>query len=438
MERPLFKNIGGYFYQKKEAERIANFFKNYDYFCKKGAKLPRGIIFYGEPGTGKTMFAQAIANEANIEIFPLTTDQFYKESNISSAIKKVFEEASNHAPSMILIDELDRLVNCEMTYQKNESDKQREALRVLLTEIDKIQNKGVLIVATANIRLRFIPAALVRNGRIEKHIEVGIPTKEDRIEILNIYLANNPCFKNIVSEDIAAYTSNFSGAALATLVNDVLINCIAKDKEATFDDFIEPIEIIKNSGIRKKSSDDNSSTIYHEIGHFIADYELNKTIGMINVVPFAQSNGTFSRVDVEEQNKTSNMSYTKMYNECIISISGLVATELFKGEAYMGAGNDIEKLTNRYIEMAKSGLLDNYSMGLSLLATMDFYTTYNDSHNEFVNRFSKFVDEIKQKSKEILLKHKDLVNILFEELNKKSVLTHTEIEEIIEKHNCLN
>ena len=346
MNKPLFKNIGGYFYQKKEAEKIANFFKNYDYFCEKGAKLPRGILFYGEPGTGKTMFAHAIANEANIPVFPLTTDEFYKESNISSAIKKVFEDAEKQAPSMILIDELDRLVNCEMSYQKNESDKQREALRVLLTEIDKIQNKGVLIVATANTILRFIPAALVRNGRIEKHIEIGIPGKEDRIEILDIYLANNECFKNVVTEDIAAYTSNFSGAALSSLVNDVLINCISKGKEASFDDFIEPIEIIKNSGIRKKASEDTSSTIYHEIGHFIADYELNKTIGMINVVPYALSNGTFSRIDRDEENKTANMSFTKMYNECVVAISGLVATELFKGEAYMGAGNDIEKLTN--------------------------------------------------------------------------------------------
>lgn len=434
MERPLFKDIGGYFYQKKEAKKIADFFKKYDYFCEKGAKLPRGIIFYGEPGTGKTMFAKAIANEANIEVFQLTTDEFYKESNISSAIKKVFEEALKNAPSMILIDELDRLVNCDTSYQKNESDKQREALRVLLTEIDKIQNKGVLIVATANTRLRYIPAALIRNGRIEKHIEISIPTKEDRLEILSIYLSNNPCFKNISVEDIATYTSNFSGAALSSLVNDVLINCIEKDKEATFDDFIEPIEVIKNSGIRKKSFEDNSSTIYHEIGHFIADFELNGSIGMINVIPFAHSNGTFSRISNEEANKTSNMSYTKMYNECVVLISGLVATEVFKGEAYMGAGSDIEKLTERYLEMAKSGLVDEYTMGLSVLSSIHFYTSYNDGQNEFTNRYAKFINKIKQTSKEILLKHKDLVSVLFEELNKKSVLTHTELEKIINNH----
>ena len=159
---------------------------------------------------------------------------------------------------------------------------------------------------------------------------------------------------------------------------------------------------------------------------------------MINVVPFAQSNGTFSRLSFEEENKTSNMSYTKMYNECVVLISGLVATEVFKGEAYMGASNDIEKLAGRYIDMAKSGLLDEFSMAIGTLTNFNYQTTFNDSDNYFTAKYAKFISEIKAKSKEILLKHKDLANILFEELNKKSVLTHTEIEEIIEKHNSLN
>jgi len=433
-KKPVFDDIGGYSYQKREAMKITNFFKNYEKFTKKGARLPKGGIFYGEPGTGKTMFALAIANESNVPLFKLTTDEFFKDESISVAIKKIFADAKAAAPSIIIIDELDRMVNCERGYARNESDKQREVLRILLTEIDDANSSGVFVIATANTDINFIPPALVRNGRLEKHIEIDVPTKEDRLSILNIYLKQNEIFSNISAEDVAAYTSTFTGAALSTLVNDVLVSCIDENKKATFNDFLEPIEVIKSLGIKKKSSDNNDPTIYHEIGHFIVDYALTKKIGMINVVPYGRSSGRFSRLEVDETIQEShNKSKTDLINNCKVAIAGLVATEVFLGEPFAGASDDIDKVLSTYVCMIKNGMLSSAEIAIQGLSALDYSSPYSDTESVTCKLFAEFLDQIKEDVRKIIVENKDLVERLYKELKAKSVLTHLEIEEIVKE-----
>lgn len=434
-QKPLFNDIGGYECQKAEAQSIADFFRHYDEYYEKGARLPRGVLFFGVPGTGKTLFAKAIANEANVPVFPLTTEEFYKDNNIAASIRKVFQDALDNAPSIVLIDEMDRMISCERTAPRSETDKQREALRALLTEIDRTNNAGVLVIATTNAHLRYVPPALVRNGRIEKHIEIDRPDKQDRKEIISIYLKQNACFEDINAEDIAAYTAGFTGADISALANEVVIHCINKKKKATFADFLEPIESIRTASIRKKDGKDKSPVIYHEIGHFIADYVLNGNIGMINVVPYGDSVGRYSHLEIEEKiNEYANESYSSMMNYAIVAISGLVATQVFLGESFMGAANDIETITAIFVSMLKSGLLSTKGMAITLLGNLDFNSPYRDALGKGAEEYAEFLDNITQKSRDIMIENKVLVEILYKEVKDKLVLTHKEIEEIIKAH----
>ena len=167
---------------------------NYNEFTNSGASLPRGVFFYGEPGNGKTLFANSIAKQSGVKTFYLTDNLYMKDdASISKELVMLFKEATEQAPSIIILDEIDQLVDCGTSFSPP-SDCEKEVLRVLLTEIDKLEGKGVLIMATANVDIHDVPSALVRNGRIEKHIYIGNPDLTDREDILKMFLKNKKCF----------------------------------------------------------------------------------------------------------------------------------------------------------------------------------------------------------------------------------------------------
>lgn len=431
-----FKDIGGYKYPKQEAAKIANYFQNYKEFNAKGAKLYRGILFFGPCGTGKTLFAHAIANESKVPLFELTSEAFYKEQSIAMAIKSTFDEAKKAAPCILLIDELDRIVFCDRRYNSQESDKQREALRALLTEIDSAVDSGVLIIATANTHVNAVPPALVRNGRIEKHIEINLPNKSERTDILNHYLKDKPIFKNIDPKEIASYTARFSCSALSSLVNDVLINCISKgDEEASFKDFLEPIQVIRNHGIRREANmDKQKPIIMHEIGHFLADYHLNKRIGMLTVVPYGDSEGNYSIVE-DDNFSLDCSSYRELKNHAIVSIAGLIGDEVFLGERYLGSSSDISKVRDIFFEMAANGLIDYESSANTILNNDRYGTSFGDYELTTQKEFTAFLNEVSLEAARILEKYKDLAKILGNELSLKPCLTKNDIIDLLVANN---
>lgn len=430
-----FTNIGGYEYPKKEAVKIANYFKNYEMFKENGTRLPRGILFYGAPGTGKTLFAKAIVNESKANTYVLNTESLCMENELTMSIKKVFDKARENTPSIILIDELDRLVNCDNSLFSQTSDEERETLRCLLTEIDKSKDYDVLIIATSNSQLERVPAPLVRDGRIEKHIIVEKPTFEDRKEILSLYLSQNDIFEDISISNIAHYTNGLSGASLSTLVNDVLINCIASNKKADFEDFIEPIEAIRTSNIKKKIPEDgNDSTIYHEIGHFVVNHVLTGEIGMINVTPYANhSGGRFTRIKEEFYKKAG--SYSHYLNTCTMLVAGNETVEIMLKEKYDGASNDLGKFTELFYIMLENGMLDEKvtSDYLAFNLGRDKYHEGLKLRGEFIAEcFKKYYKECVDKTREIINNNLYLVEALYNELKNKSYLTEDEIKKILE------
>ncbi len=433
-----FENIGGYEYAKQEAIKIANYFKNYEKFKSNGARLPKGILFYGEPGTGKTLFAKSIVNESKAKAYSLNTENLYEGEEITLSIKKVFDEARKNAPSIILINELDRLVDCSHSPFSGSSDDGRETLRCLLTEVDKSKDYDILIIATSNASIYSIPSPLVREGRIEKHIFIDMPSYEDREKILSLYLSNNDVFKNVTASSVAYYTNGLSGAGLATLVNDVLIECINNEKEADFKDFLEPIEAIKTSNIKLNVNKENvDHIIYHELGHFITNYVLNDEIGMISITPYANNSG--GRLSLlKGDNNMESSSYTSCFNKCVSLVAGNEAVNIFLNERYLGSSSDLKSVTGIYRKMLDNGMfeeLDIVSIKLLSSGEEDMPIGGSDvSCDGLIGHFTSFYENCVNKAKDIINKNKDVINALFKELKVKTYLIEDDIKEIIKEH----
>lgn len=428
------KDIGGYEYQKEEANKIVNFFLNYDNYVKNGAHLPHGIVFYGHPGTGKTMFATAIANESKAKLFSLTDEQFYDDTNLSRSVQKTFESAKANAPSIILIDEIDQLVQCERYVGMNPpTDKQSEMLRVLLTEIDKLNNSGVLVVATANVNIDTIPAALVRNGRIEKHISIGVPDYEDRKSILELYLRKSDIFNKIKAEKLAKVTRGLVGSSLASLINDVLIKCLSNNiANARYVDFYEPIQIIISNGIKKKPNKDNRYIIYHEIGHLLVNYSLNHEYGFISAESFGNSSGRMARIAGKDDKEL--ITFDDVLKQAAVAVAGLAATEIFLGKKCSGATADLQNVFQYFNFTLASGLhSDMHLVSLQIVNAFGGFVSTPKSRSYYVG-FQKFLESAYELASNILKGQAKLAQKFYQELTEKKSLSSDEVENIIKNY----
>ena len=422
-----FHDIGGYEPQKLEAKKIVNFFRNYDKFTQNGASLPKGIIFYGMPGTGKTLFANAIADESNVPLFKMTSESLNSNNSCSQAIHELFEKAKKNSPSIILIDEIDQLIPLNNGSELVFSDEQREVFRCLLTEVDNLDHSGVMVVATCNVALACIPPALIRNGRLEKRINISIPDKEERKEILKLYLDKSDVFSQIDPSLVAEMTPGLKACSLSSLVNDVLTKCIGENRKAKIDDFYEPTQQILTNGIGYKKSQSNDDVIYHEIGHFVADYVLNDKIGYISVLNYGETAGMYVPKD---KDKDSIKSVEDVRKYCIVGISGLAATEVMLGTKCLGASSDLKKIINIY-----SRAVDDGVFGFDVYSDNLFFVTRNgEPTNDLRSNCSKYLDDIYAESKAILSSNRDFIQALHEVLKEKNSLSSDELREFIQTH----
>ena len=437
--------IGGYEYQKKEAEKIIDFFKNYETYTKNGASLPRGIVFYGSPGNGKTMFANAIAKDSGVKVFNIVnTSENGGETSLSYELITTFRRAREEAPCVVILDEIDQIIDCSESFAASPSDLEKANLRILLTEIDNLENSGVFVIATGNVDIDELPAALVRNGRIEKHIYIGDPDFKDRVDILEMYLKRSPeIFENIKAVEIAKLTQGFTCASLKSLVNDVLIKCLSSNhKKAEYQDFHEPIQIIISHGIKRKTPKNIDHTVYHEIGHLVVDYVLNNRVGFVTVESFGSAAGFYkgnlrlvriplSGLDDEDMEAPQTLADFNRKNT--VSIAGLVATELFMGERYVGAYSDLMNIKNSYDAMCTNGLLtfEEFAKALPDHSPNPFAKETPKTNQRLL---SDYLNELYASAKEILEKHRPLVQTFFTELKAKKTLTSEEVAAIIE--NC--
>lgn len=333
-------DIAGYELEKKELRKVIDVLNNREKYASRGSYIPKGLILYGEPGNGKTLFAKVLASETNVNFYEFDTTKMFAQSRF----KKLYKKASKNGPSIIFIDEISRFV----PDSEYESDTLRSNLTMLLSLIDGMDSKNnVFLVGTAN-DYGSIPQALVRPGRIDMKIFISYPDLNSRKEILNYYI--NKCnYKFQTSLDrMALLTNSFSSSGLKTLINQCLIET---DKEEIDDKLFLNVanKIIKESIDVGVSKIDKKIIAYAEVGKFIVARTLNKGNYILNIDNGGSSTGSifFSDIlddddDYEEEVTKKIFSFKDMLNSIAINYGYYLGNVLFNNGPYMLSENSID------------------------------------------------------------------------------------------------
>ncbi len=421
-------DIAGYELEKRELRKVIDVLNNREKYASRGSYIPKGLILYGEPGNGKTLFAKVLASETNVNFYEFDTTKMFAQSRF----KKLYKKASKNGPSIIFIDEISRFV----PDSEYESDTLRSNLTMLLSLIDGMDSKNnVFLVGTAN-DYGSIPQALVRPGRIDMKIFISYPDLNSRKEILNYYI--NKCnYKFQTSLDrMALLTNSFSSSGLKTLINQCLIET---DKEEIDDKLFLNVanKIIKESIDVGVSKIDKKIIAYAEVGKFIVARTLNKGNYILNIDNGGSSTGSifFSDIlddddDYEEEVTKKIFSFKDMLNSIAINYGYYLGNVLFNNGPYMLSENSIDNAEEIINEMLKNGMLgyDNY------MYYDDDYTNHVYSQKK-LEEIELIKSQIRNKqyelAKNILLEKKEIFKILVPKLMTETMLDSGVVEELI-------
>lgn len=430
-----FANVAGNEEAKESIIDLVDFLQNPEKYTKYGARIPRGVILYGPPGTGKTLLAKALAGEANVPFFAVSGSDFVQiyAGLGAGRIRSLFKKAREKGKCVIFIDEIDALG--KKRDGLNGSDETDRTLNALLTEMSGFnENEGIIVIAATN-RLDTLDDALLRPGRFDRQIEIGLPDVNARYEILKLYSKVKPLAKDIDLEKLAHQTVYFSGAKLENLLNEAAILAAKDDAE-----YIELIHVDKAfytviAGEEKKdrstiSEKDRKITAYHEAGHaFITKLVAPENkVTKVTIIPSTKGAGGFSmNIPPDKMYRTKQ----DMMNSIKIALAGRAAEELIFGEENIttGASNDIEKATKIIVSMIKQ-------FGMSKKLGMLNYEALHGHRGsgvdaETLTECRKTMEKLYKDIKDILSQNMDMLKILAEELLIRETLNEEEIDELI-------
>ena len=424
----FFKDIAGNEEAKENAKDIVDFLKYPEKYEKLNARTPKGIIFYGEPGTGKTMMAKAIASEANVPFYSVCGSDFM-EMYVgvgASRVRNLFKKARENKKAVIFIDEIDAIGKKRSNSLQNSNEEREQTLNALLTEMSGFSKDENIVVIAATNRIDILDDALIRAGRFDRHIEIGLPDKVAREKILTLLLENKKTDKTIDIKDIAKKTIYFSGAMLDSLVNEASIIAIKDNKEEINITHIDKAYLKILAGDEKKdksflNSKDKKIIAVHEAGHAIVTKVLNvATISKISIIPTIKGAGGFC-VNIFEDNLFK--SKKELENQIISLYGGRCAEEIIFGNDNVttGAYNDIEKATNIIIDYISKYGMDNNILNYKML---------NEDKN-IIEQYKNLSNILYEKCKNILLNNINNLKILSNELLEKEVLNEKEIYSIL-------
>lgn len=426
-----FKSIAGNYEVKENVLDTISFLKNPEKFNHYKAKMPKGILLYGEPGTGKTLIAKAIAQEAGVPFYSTSGSDFVQiyVGVGASRIRQLFKKAKESKKAVIFIDEIDA-IGKKRSQDPSSNGERDQTLNALLTEMSGFNDSNGIVVIAATNRIDTLDPALLRPGRFDRHIEVPLPDKKEREEILNLYLKGKP-LGDINVEDLAGKTVYFSGAKLESFVNEAAILACRDDSPLILSKHFESAYTNILAGSEKKDRSsirgiDKKITAYHEAGHaLISSINLkDDQLSKVTIIPTTKGAGGYTLSIPEDR-----MYYTKEYlkNRIMVLLAGRAAEEIVFGDENIttGASNDLETASNIIWDMAnKYGMVK--SLGLFSLGN-------EKSAPELVNECKNILDDLYKKVKSTLKDNMDKLTILSEELIEKETLHKNEIYEILKR-----
>ncbi len=348
--KTTFQDVAGADEEKEELEEIVQFLKNPKKFNGLGARIPHGVLLVGPPGTGKTLLAKACAGEAGVPFYSISGSDFV-EMYVgvgASRVRDLFDKAKKTAPGIIFIDEIDAVGRQRGAGLGGGHDEREQTLNQLLVEMDGFEgNEGVIVVAATN-RADILDRALLRPGRFDRQVYVGLPDVKGREEILKVHTRSKPLAPDVELKIIARTTPGFTGADLENLVNEAALLAARRSRKAITEKDIEEASIKVMAGPEKRSrvvtDKERRLTAYHEGGHALAAYYLKTSdpVHQITIIPHGPAGGfTMYRPEEDVQFRTR----TQMRENLVSMLGGRVAEKLMLDDISTGASNDLERAT---------------------------------------------------------------------------------------------
>ena len=442
-KKVLFSDVAGNEAAKQDLSEIVDFLKNPKKYEKLGAKIPRGVLLAGEPGTGKTLMARAVAGEANVPFFSISGSEF-AEMFVgvgASRVRDLFGKAKKNAPSIIFIDEIDAVAH-KRDARGGAGREDEQTLNQILVEMDGFDNDSGVIVIAATNRVDMLDKALLRPGRFDRHVNVTLPERKDRVEILKVHFKNKPVDEKVSIDALAAKTAGSSGADLANIANEAAITAarLGHDK-ITNKDVTEAFERIAIGPERKSkvmSEEERKITAYHEAGHAVVGHVLpdSDPVHKVTIIPRGRTGGVTWFLPPEDR------SYKNIYELKDVlarAMGGRVAERIILGEDGIttGASSDLQHIAELSREM-----VTQEGMGKQLrdqVFNSDEVNFFGDRAKMYSEKTSELIDaEIEALNKEadaraeaVLNANRKALDELAEALLEKETLEEDEVAEIL-------
>ena len=440
------KDVAGLKEEKEELEEIVEFLKEPAKFTRVGARIPKGVLLEGAPGTGKTLLAKAIAGEAGVPFFSISGSDFVEMfvGVGASRVRDLFEEAKKHAPCIVFIDEIDAVARRRGTGMGGGHDEREQTLNQLLVEMDGFGvNEGIIVLAATN-RVDILDPAIMRPGRFDRKISVNRPDVGGREDILRVHARNKPFAEDVDLRQIAQTTAGFTGADLENLLNEASIIAAKDNRSFVKHEDIRRAFIKVGIGAEKKSriitDKEKKITAYHEAGHAILFHVLPDVgpVYTVSIIPtgLGAAGYTMPLPERDEMFITKG----KMLQDIMVSLGGRIAEEIIFDDITTGASSDIKKATNaardmvtRYGMSENIGVINYGSDDDEVFIGRDL--AHAKSHSELVAgqidaEVKQIIDDCYKKAKDVILEHMDVLHGCAELLLAKEKIGRAEFEEL--------
>lgn len=444
--KTTFADVAGVDEAKEDVEELVNYLKDPARFQRLGGKIPRGVLMVGPPGTGKTLLARAIAGEAKVPFFAISGSDFVEMfvGVGASRVRDMFAEAKKSAPCIVFIDEIDAVGRHRGGGYGGGNDEREQTLNQMLVEMDGFEgNEGVIVIAATN-RPDVLDRALLRPGRFDRQVYVGLPDIRGREQILEVHLRKIPCDDSVKPNVVARGTPGFSGADLANLANEAALNAArANRRSVAMEDFERARDKLMMGAERRSmvmSEEEKANTAYHEAGHAIVGWTMpeHDPIHKVSIIPRGRALGVTQFLPEEDK---YSLSRRGIISQLCSLFGGRIAEELINGEdgVTTGAQNDIERATQLARSMvtqwglsAKLGPL-HYGEEPSQNGLPGGKNYSAQSSNDIDEEVRRIVDESYAEAKKILEQNTDVLHTMKDALMEYETIDSDQVDDLMNR-----